>query len=203
MIQTWLADVTELLNEEKYLFYYKKVPDFRKEKADKLRFQADKALSIGAWILWEKMRVYYGLKENAPFNLSHSGHMVMCSAEDTGDVTVKVGCDVERVQKVNLKIAKRFFNKNEYQMILKDENMFYRFWVLKESFMKATRLGMKLGMDTFEIGMEDDKPILKSKPDDIEGTFYFKEYECKKPNYRMAVCSSNKNFEERIQMIDL
>ncbi len=36
MIRTWIADVTSLLEKEKYLQYYKIVPDFRKEKADKL-----------------------------------------------------------------------------------------------------------------------------------------------------------------------
>lgn len=36
MIRTWIADVTSLLEKEKYLQYYKIVPDFRKEKADKI-----------------------------------------------------------------------------------------------------------------------------------------------------------------------
>ena len=203
MIRTWIADVANLLDEEKYQFYYKKVPIFRKEKADKLRFQADKALSVGAWTLWEIMREHYGVNEDAPFNLSHSGHLVMCSLEDTGNVTIKVGCDLEQKKEPNFKIAKRFFCENEYRMIVDNENMFYRFWVLKESFMKATRLGMKLGMDTFEISMVDDKPVLKSKPDDIEGIFYLKEYECKGLDYRMAVCSTNKDFAEHVQKIYL
>ena len=55
MIRTWVADVTSLLKKEKYLQYYKKVPDFRKEKADKIICQEGKALSIGVWILYEHM----------------------------------------------------------------------------------------------------------------------------------------------------
>ena len=203
MIQTWIADVTELLNEEKYQFYYKKLPDFRKEKADKLHFQEDKALSVGAWTLWEMMRLHYGLDENAMFNLSHSGNIAMCSAEDVGKTSVKVGCDVEKIKEPNMKVAKRFFCENEYRLIVEDKNMFYRFWVLKESFMKVTRLGMKLGLNTFEIGYEDKKPFLKTKPEYIEGKFYFKEYEHPNLNYRMAVCSTSNEFAEQLQVIDL
>ncbi len=203
MIQTWIADVSRLLDQETYQFYYKKVPDFRKLKADKIRFQEDKALSVGAWILWESMREHYGLGENASFNLSHSGTLAMCSVEDSGDDSIKVGCDVEKIKEPNMKIARRFFCENEYQMIKEDESLFYRFWVLKESFMKVTRLGMRLGLDTFEIDFENDRPVLIKKPDHIEGTFYFKEYMQQNLNYRIAVCSTSSVFAEQIQMIDL
>lgn len=65
MIRTWIADVTSLLEKEKYLQYYKIVPDFRKEKADKIVYQEGKALSVGVWVLYEKMRRTYGLSKNA------------------------------------------------------------------------------------------------------------------------------------------
>ena len=52
MIRTWIADVTSLLEKEKYLQYYKIVPDFRKEKADKIVYQEGKALSVGVWVLY-------------------------------------------------------------------------------------------------------------------------------------------------------
>ena len=48
MIQTWIADVTPLLNEEIYYVYYRKAPHFRKKKADRLKQQEGRALSIGA-----------------------------------------------------------------------------------------------------------------------------------------------------------
>ena len=203
MIQTWIADVTELLNADVYQFYYDKVPQFRKEKADKIRFQEDKALSIGVWTLLEKMRSYYNLGEDAAFNLSHSGNIAMCSIDDSGTPTTKVGCDVEKIKEPNMKIARRFFCEDEYQMIKKDESLFYRFWVLKESFMKVTRLGMKLGLNTFEFYFDENKPVLKKKPTEIEGTFYFKEYECQGLDYRMAVSSTSSEFAEQLQVIDL
>ena len=42
IIHTWLADVSALQEENRYQEYYQKVPDFRKEKADRLRMQSDK-----------------------------------------------------------------------------------------------------------------------------------------------------------------
>ena len=83
MIRTWIADVTSLLEKEKYLQYYKIVPNFRKEKADKIVYQEGKALSVGVWVLYEKMRRTYGLSKNAVFNLSHSGQYVLCSVVDS------------------------------------------------------------------------------------------------------------------------
>ena len=203
MIQTWVADVSPLLEKETYQYYYEKLPEFRQVKADKIRFQEDKALSVGVWVLWEKMRDYYGLDDDTSFNLSHSGSLAMCAVEDSGDRSVKVGCDAEKIKEPNMEIANRFFCESEYRMIQEDESLFYRFWVLKESFMKVTRLGMKLGLNTFEIGFLNGKPFLKKKPADIAGTFYFKEYECRDLNYRMAVCSTSNEFAENIKMIDL
>ncbi len=64
-----------------------------KDKADKLKNVDDKARSVGAWILWEKMKKVLRLPESAVFNLSHSGKYVLCACSDRGDV--QTGCDVE------------------------------------------------------------------------------------------------------------
>ena len=203
MIQTWIADVTSLLNTEVYQKHYDSVPLWRQEKADKIRFDEDKALSVGAWVLYEKMKKAYHLKDDAPFNLSHSGNYVLCSVEDSGDVTTMVGCDLEKIKEPRLKIARRFFCENECRMVEEDPDNFFRFWVLKESFMKVTRLGLKLGLDTFEIDLTERGPVLKRKPDDIEGEFYFKEYGLEGVPYRIAVCANRNDFAENITTVNL
>ena len=109
MIRTWVADVTSLLKKEKYLQYYKKVPDFRKEKADKIICQEGKALSIGVWILYEQMREAYDISEDLVFNLSHSGHYALCSITDIESNATYLGCDIEGVKQVRLDVARRFF----------------------------------------------------------------------------------------------
>ena len=203
MIQTWIADVTSLLNTEVYQKHYNTVPEWRQKKADKIRFEEDKALSVGAWVLYEKMKKTYHLNDDAPFNLSHSGHFVLCSVEDSGNPSAMVGCDLEKIKEPRLKIARRFFCENECRLVEENPDNFYRFWVLKESFMKVTRLGLKLGLDTFEIDITEVGPVLKRKPDGIEGEFYFKEYELERVPYRIAVCANRDEFAEKLTVVNL
>lgn len=210
MIRTWMADVSSLLEKQNYFVCYNKVPVFRQAKADKLHSQEDKALSIGVWILFQKMQEEYGLNENVSFNLSHSGECVLCSVEDTGDTTVHVGCDLEKMRKNRIHVAKRFFCEKEYQDILaldteeERRERFYRYWVLKESFMKATRLGMKLGLNQFEIQFSDeDIPVLCKKPEEIEGKYYFHEYPIPGSDYRVAVCADRENFAPELQFVKI
>jgi len=81
------------------------------------------------------------------FNLSHAGERAMCVLSD-----VEVGCDVEKVRKGKTAIAERFFHKDELRMLAslpnedeKDE-LFFRFWTLKESLIKASGDGFFLPM---------------------------------------------------------
>ena len=96
MVRAWIADVTPLYEDGCYREYYGSIPDFRKKKADALRTVEMKAQSVGAWTLWEQIRSMYGLPEDAPFNLSHSGTYVMCAVELDGR-DERVGCDLEKI----------------------------------------------------------------------------------------------------------
>lgn len=203
MIETWIADIVPLYKEECYRKYYMQVPDFRKEKADKMRFQNGKAQSIGAWSLLEQIRKKYGITESAAFNLSHSGDYVLCSVDmDCGEDT-QVGCDIESVDEPNLKIAKRFFSPSEYELILAQKSrgdqqeVFYRFWVLKESFMKATRQGMALDMKSFEIQL-GNPPVLMKKPEEFPRSYFYQEYKLSGIPYKIAVCSTEKEINPKI-----
>lgn len=209
MIRTWVADVTPLYEEEVYLRYYNEVPIHRKEKADKIHYRADKALSIGAWVLYEMARGESNAPETAVFNLSHSGSFVLCSIEDSGEQDIKVGCDIEEIKKLHEKLIRRHFFESEERYILgqkteeKKADAFYRYWVLKESFLKATRYGMRLGLDTFEILCEEGKqPRLLQKPDEIKEDYFFREYTFDKP-YKVAVCSTGNLFAEELVERDL
>ena len=96
MVRAWIADVTPLCEDRCYREYYDRLPDFRKEKADALRAVKMKVQSVGAWMLWEKIRALHGLHSGAAFNLSHSGTYVMCAAELDGS-SERVGCDLEKI----------------------------------------------------------------------------------------------------------
>lgn len=202
-VLTFIADITPLMKEEKYKEIYDEMPDFRKEKADELKGAEHKAQSVGAWNLWMRVREMLELQEGIPFNLSHSGKYVLCSIAPKGE---KVGCDVEKVAEFREKVAKRFYCDSEYQIIMsQSEEMrtewFYRYWVLKESFMKATRKGIGLPINSFEIVFVDGVPRLEKQPDEIKESYYYKEYEVS--GARAAVCSTCDIFSENIQKITL
>ena len=209
MIDTWLADVRPLYKESCYRHYYERLPKFRKEKADRLRQQQSKAQSAGAWLLLEEIRIRHKISDSAVYNFSHSGDYVLCSVDTEGRRGIQVGCDIEKIREDRLNLARHFFCRSEYEDLLKSRTTeeriekFYRYWVLKESFMKATRRGMGLGLDTFEIQIpQSGEPRLIGMPKSVEGAYYFKEYSLEIP-YRICVCATERMFAEKLQKVEL
>lgn len=193
---TWVGDVRPLLEEGCYQRYWQQLPDFRKEKAQKYRFMEGRALSVGAWVLWQRAREEYGLPEDAPFNLSHSGYYVLCAAQAQGDGQAQVGCDVQRMDSYREGVAERFFCPEEYRHIQSQEGadareeLFFRYWVLKESFIKATRKGMAMELDSFRFYMGEGHPALEKCPKPYKKEdYFFREFGLQ--SYRAAVCSTD------------
>ena len=100
------------------------------------------------------------------FNMSHSGEYVACVISDGN-----VGIDIEyNDDEIDLNIAKNYFFNKEYKNIMKSENPsdeFFKYWVLKESYMKYTGLGFNLNLDSFEI-IINDKITLRDDKEDIK-----------------------------------
>ncbi len=179
----------------------------RIEKASHFKFEADRKRSLCAGYL-----LNYGLKECFPeveipvvtsadeingkpylpeypqiyFNLSHAGDYAVCAID-----TEPIGIDIEQCKKDGTKIAKRFFTETEYRDILSivDEEerryCFCRYWVLKESFIKATGYGLKLPMHDFSVCIGE--PITFHHQINTQA-YYAKTYDITK-GYCMAVCS--------------
>lgn len=207
MILTWVGDVRPLLDESCYRKYWRQVPDFRQEKAGKYRFASGRAQSVGAWILWQQARETCRLSEGAVFNLSHSGHYAMCSAQIQADSQIQVGCDVERISDYREGVARRFFCPEEYRRIqeqedpLERERLFFRYWVLKESFLKATRQGMAMALDSFSFAVKDGAyPYLETSPAPYrKEDYFFREFDL--GSYRAAVCSTDPEIEEKLHWV--
>ena len=202
MVKAWIADVTPLLDKECYDSYYRQVPDFRKKKADALRLDKMRAQSVGVWALWQKIRTTYNLPEESIFNFSHSGTCVMCAVCMDGR-KARVGCDVEKTGQLRMNIAMRYFCKEEYELIKEagsDEektDLFFRYWVLKESFMKATGKGMALPVNSFCIRM-DAPPVLVRQPAEFPESYYYREYCVGGFPYKMAVCSTDADIDTEL-----
>lgn len=193
MIKVAYADVSELDLSESYDL----LPETRKKKVDNFRFLKDKKLSAGAYLLLDKMlgeenitepqfktdrygKAYISNHEDIYFNLSHSGKIVACAISD-----MEVGVDVEITDpEIDLNMARNYFYNSEYENIMKSDNPseeFFKYWVLKESYMKYTGLGFNLSLDSFEIILDDE---IKLKNND---ELKFNLFEIK--NYKLAVCS--------------
>lgn len=100
-----------------------------------------------------------------PFNLSHSGEVSLVAVSDA---KTPIGCDIQAILKkpvqTNLKIAERFFSVNEYkklqEIIHKNEELgkklFYLIFSAKEAYIKYTGEGLRRGLESFEVPMDDE-----------------------------------------------
>lgn len=210
MIRTWAAEITPLLEEACYRRYYQEAPEARRKKADRIRQKEGRAQSIGVWSLYAKMQKFYKLNGQEACNFSHSGRYVLCSVcvdQEKTAVQTRVGCDVEKVGACRLQLAERFFCQSEYQCIAKEtgekqEETFYRYWVLKESFIKATGEGLALGLDTFEICLGNPS-VLARQPEEYRECYFYMESQLEDGAYRVAVCSTDAEIDPEIRVIQL
>lgn len=205
MIKVAYCNVKDLDLEKTYPI----LPESRQEKVDNFIFDKDKKLSSGVYLLLKKMldeeniddpiietekdgKPYISNYENIHFNMSHAGRMVACAISDE-----EIGIDIEKIDPlIDMKIAQTFFYNSEYDNIKKSDNrvdQFFKYWVLKESYMKYTGLGFLLDLDKFEIVIDDGKtkvknqnPELKENEDDVKFSYFDLN------QYKLAICSENK-----------
>jgi len=214
----YAASVLPLKDEKLYRSAYNAVSLKRCQKVDNYKFENDKFLSLGAELLLRhglhELNVNYEpihIKTNScgkPFientevyyNISHSGNWVIYAISD-----VEIGCDIEKIQPVELKIAKRYFCPEEYMHISAQPSeaertlLFYRYWTLKESFIKATGLGMTLPLNTFRIELGKHVQIHQSLD---KRNYTFTEFE-DISGYSCAVCTIQNKSEVKLEIIDL
>ena len=199
-----------LLDERWFLYFYGKVSNYRKRKIDRLKMPEDKRLSLLAGLLLEYALNDVGEKnrevledENGKpylkdgdvyFSISHSGNIAACVVSK-----YLVGCDVEKVRKVDLKIAKRYFCDEEADKIysLKDDDdrvdAFFRLWTLKESYVKAVGKGLAIPLNSFSVSLGNLPKMVGAKEE-----FFFSEINCF-GGYKCAVCATtNEKVEQKV-----
>ena len=215
MNKVYFLDINNLKKDFTYEEIYSKVSLYRKRKVDKLKFEKDKWLSLGAEYLliqgpkeydidYSKIEIGF-VKNGKPilkhcpkklyFNLSHSEEMAMCVISDS-----EVGCDIQKVvnKEKYLEIADHFFHPEEIQMIKnanekEKKELFFRIWVLKESYIKAIGKGLKMPLKDFRICFENNNPKIFNNDDVLEDRFLIEEKELKKLGYKSAVCIKKYN----------
>lgn len=169
----FIAD-TDVL-EDRELFERKLIciSSERQAAIEKLRFEKDKRLSLGAGLLLNLALLRAGIdgreavivsgEHGKPylkdypgvfFNLSHSGSRAMCVISDR-----EAGCDVERVTGKHLRVAEHCFTEEERRYIIEkpggEDERFFRLWTLKESYIKATGAGLSRPLNSFTVRISD------------------------------------------------
>ena len=204
-MKIYIADASALRGRELYARLYEQTDAARRRRIDRMRFSGDRrrALAAGALLrralseagVDEEIFVYgpYGKPRLAGdpgvhFNLAHAGDRAMCVISEH-----RVGCDVERRGRRGAQVAERFFAPEEYERILaapesERDALFTRFWALKESFLKATGLGLTLPLGAFAVDLDGDRITIRQDVDKNEYRFFELD---PADEYQYAVCEQN------------
>jgi 4'-phosphopantetheinyl transferase len=134
----------------------------------------------------EKGKPHIENRSDLHFNISHSGHYVVCAA-----ASCEVGIDVERVRKVNLRIAERFFSEKEISDLMAKEegermHYFITLWTIKESYLKAIGRGLTQHLNSFTIVKSKESYLLTGNE---EAAGYGIETQQLSDDYLLAVCA--------------
>lgn len=129
------------------------------------------------------------------FNLSHSGHWVVCAIDET-----PIGIDVEEIKPISPEIAQRYFSYSEYRRLvqLSDSDKldyFYSLWTLKESYIKNVGIGLSIPLNLISFNVDGENISFENKHSCENREF--KQYPIE-GSYKLSVCSCSNNFPERI-----
>ncbi len=205
-VQIRFFDAGTLSDPARFADAYARVSAPRRAKIDRLRPGASRRLSLAAGLLLADTLAENGVSglsaeeaedENGKpclprcpelhFSLSHSGSYAMCAAAEK-----PVGCDIQLAAPRSLRVAERYFTQEEQARILTQETeearqeMFYRIWTLKESFVKCLGLGLRLPLDSFSAYPAESGGVVLAQSADPGG---FRLFEPSPPaGFRCAVC---------------
>lgn len=134
------------------------------------------------------------------FNISHSGDWVVCITHDT-----QVGIDIERIQPIDVSIAERFFQFEEYtdiktKHISEQMSYFYQIWTLKESFIKMLGKGLSIPLNSFRIKCRNQ--LFSIEQPYLNSMVYCKQYMFE-PDYVVSACATDNHFPEQMETISL
>lgn len=121
-----------------------------------LEYGLKKEFGIGQPVVFAKGE--YGkpyLKEHGDiyFNISHCMGWAACAISDR-----EIGIDIERIRKVTDGVVRKALTPAEQEALFKANNkeeMFCRFWTLKESFIKAVGKGLSFPLSKVEFRLPE------------------------------------------------
>ena len=203
--RTYYLNFSSLRTEAMINTYLDHVTPDRKERIETTKRIETKASLLGAGLLLRYvLNGEYGLSDftietnehgkpyikehpEIHFNLSHSGDIAVCTVSDT-----ECGVDIENVNALHdtMKVANRFFSRNEYNAMLLSPNpneAFCRLWTLRESYVKMRRKGFAIGRSTLRCDFHRGGCSMYQY-DILQDDAFFRELKGV-PGYRISVCT--------------
>lgn len=216
MAQFFVLNIEENLSSEMKKYLYTVVSDYKKQRINKFLHEGDKNRCLYADILLRYLLcnmlnvknedVHFNIdKYGKPvlvdfsdvfFNISHSGKYVMC-----GISSKDIGVDIEKINDIDISIAKRFFTEEEYKYIenkpfFEQGQAFFDLWTLKECYIKYKGKGLSIPLDSFSFNFSNGTIIFKSL-DEIKPYFY---RNCIDDTYILAVCTEDDFVESNMSI---
>lgn len=169
MTRTYYIKIDEKMEDIELNFLLSRVSKLRGEEAIKKRKTLDKiqitvSELLVKFILKEiyqvnikKLKIFKGKYgkpfANTPinFNISHSKNIILAAFSESSEI----GIDIEQIREISISSLQKIFLKDEFEYIQCQEgieqrlSMFYKFWTLKESYLKYLGTGLYRDMNTF------------------------------------------------------
>lgn len=141
-------------------------------------------------------KLYLPKVDDFYFSIAHSGEYAVCAIADH-----PVGVDIQQKRETKSKLARRFFQSSEADHIErqpkgKREELFFRYWTGKESYLKLTGKGLFGGLDSFMVDIEQSRIVDPYNHKDI----FLKEYHCFE-DYSISVACYSSDFATFIKKI--
>lgn len=161
MIEVLYAHFPTTLPEQAWSRYFRKMPeDIQKRILRFTRWQDRHAGLLGKMMLLEGlMRHGYPsdclqnlsyseyrrpfIRGPVDFNISHSGHYVICAISNKGNV----GIDIEQIRDIELADFEDYMTAAQWKAIKESSDpykIFFEFWTMKESVLKVDGRGLSL-----------------------------------------------------------
>ncbi len=146
----------------------------------------------------DKKKPYLLSHPGIHFNISHSGEWVVIAFSGN-----PVGVDVEKVRKVNLNVARRFFSDEEKTRLFNlpekgQLDYFFDLWTLKESFLKAIGTGLTRPLKSFTVLQSASGFYLENAGDYADVRL---SQVAVGKNYKLSVCSFGEALDDRFQKL--
>lgn len=217
LTRIYFTCVSPLADEQLYQSLYAAASEERRRKTDRYRFLKDRMLSLGAegllryalkkagrgdnaisYRYGEHQKPYLSDADGFFFNLSHAGDYAMLAVSDA-----EVGCDIERIRPVDPGLFARVLTEHEHSVLTaapkeEREALFFRYWVLKESCMKALGKGFFLEPGSFSLTLA---PAIFASGAGISGPLAFADGAFS--DYRYAVCRAGEDIQIQTEIVPI